>query len=83
VNELPPLATFPTPPDVQDVADALSGMVARGEVERCIVLYERPDGNYGWLTTPFQRKTDQLGFVELVKLDMYHDFAHDEGGDSA
>jgi len=80
VDPLDNVTPFPTPPNVQDVVDALTGMVARGEVERCVVLFERPDGHYGWLNTPFIRKTDQLGFVELVKLDMYHDFAHDEGG---
>jgi hypothetical protein len=74
------IAPFPTPPDVPEVVDALAGMVRRDEVARCIVLYERLDGSTGWLTSAFAQGSDQLGFVESVKLQMFYTFSL-EGGE--
>jgi len=69
--------SFPSPPDVQEVVDLLAHLVEQGAIAKCIVLYEDTDGQTGWLTTPFGTVAEQLGFIELVKLEMFHLASHD------
>jgi len=72
-------AEFPTPPGVQDVADLLAQLVEKDAVSKCVVIYEDSDGERGWLSSSFDTVAEQIGFVELGKLQMFF-ISSDEGG---
>jgi len=71
LTEADNLIPFPTLDcTVQGAVDTLAALASQGEVAKVLILYERPDGSNGWLSNTFNSVAEQIGFAELLKLEM-------------